>query len=179
MLRRIGFRRVVALQPAAASASIAAVEATASLAEDANETTPGPESLTPSGGRWFTLKRAILATLVVSLASGACAYSQKERFSAQAADLSRRVIGDERTAQVEGWVFRLEDRLDQIKYRITGSEKNPFATREIQIQFVPQAAAREIVYFAGSGGRNSGLALTAEALGPLPLKLPATHVFFS
>ncbi len=78
-------------------------------------------------------------------------YTQKDRIAPEVADMSRRLIGDERTARVEGWFFKVEDRVDKAKYRLFGGETNPFATQQVRIVFVPKPATRELFYFVGEG----------------------------
>ena len=120
----------------------------------------------------------MLAVLAVAALSGAAAYSQKDTLAPKAADLSRRIIGDENTARVEGWFFRVEDRVHKVKYSILGGEENPFELREVQVQFVPRAPRKELVFFAGTSTQTAP-PLTAEALGPLPMTLPKTTLLMS
>ncbi len=102
-------------------------------------------------------------------------YTQKDKITPKAADVSRTVIGDERTARVEGWFFNIEDRIDKAKYRVLGGKENPFAVAAFQVQFVPRPEPKEVTYYVGSG-RGSTQLLTAEALGPLPLTPPKTSL---
>ena len=136
-----------------------------------------PNAALPSPRR-FTWKRALLVTFVFVMLAAVGVYSQKDRVAPEAADFLRNVIGDENTARLEGWVFKIEDEAHQLKYRLIGGETNPFDVPEVQVQFIPRPAARELTYFVGSS-KTSAQTLTAEALGPLPLALPATHVIFS
>ncbi len=182
MLRRFGARRGEVIQPAGASAGPeAAATAPDLLVPDVAAPEPATGDSVPNGDgarRWFTWKRtAVAAFLVLFLALGA-AYSQKEKITPRAADMSRKVIGDERTARIEGWFFRVEDRTNKVKYRLFGGEEDPFAVKEVQVQFVPRPEAREVTFFVGKG-RTSGQTLTAEALGPLPLTPPKTNLLFS
>jgi hypothetical protein len=115
----------------------------------------------------------LLAGVVLALIALGGAYTQKETLTPRAADLSRKIIGDERTARIEGWFFKVEDRGNKLKYRVFGGNENPFAIPEVQVQFVARPEAREITYFVGTSRTGSQL-LTAEALGPLPLTPPKT-----
>jgi hypothetical protein len=170
MLRRIGLRRmdvmVTAPPPAEPSVALPASE----------ETPEAPSEVHPR--KWFTWKRALLGVALVMVVSGGVAYSQKDRVSAQTAELLRSTIGDENTARVEGWVFKIEDRVERLKYRVLGGDSDPFAIPDVQVQFIPRAPARELTYLVGAP-RTGGQTLTAEALGPLPLQLPATKVLLS
>ncbi len=177
MLRRIGLRRPEVLQQA--SSAISAPVAEGSFPAVA----PVPEAATdrsdpPAPKRRLTWKRALLAAAFAVLLAAAGAYSQKDRIAPEAADLSRRVIGDENTARLEGWVFRMEDRVHQWKYRVLGEDENPFDVPQVQVQFIPRAKSRELTYFVGTA-TTSTQALTAEALGPRPMSLPATQVILS
>lgn len=166
-------RRADVMQPAPALAAEITAAAPAIPAEVPLEP--------PSNRTWrrrITWKRAFLVAFAVLLMAAGVVYSQKDRIAPEAADFLRSVIGDENTARLEGWVFKIEDQAHQLKYRVFGGEANPFDIPEVQVQFIPRPAARELTYFVG-GSKTSLQALTAEALGPLPLALPATHVIFS
>ncbi|MEO8538616.1 MAG: phosphodiester glycosidase family protein [bacterium] len=106
------------------------------------------------------------------------AYTQKDTITPRAADASRKFIGDERTARIEGWFFAMEDRSNKLKYRFFGGEEDPFAIPEVQVQFIPRPEAREVTFFAGTG-RGAAQLLTAEALGPLPLETPKTSLLLA
>lgn len=180
MLRRFGARRGDLGQPAAASAAAETAAPTALegdwTTESAAADAPHPEPA--ERRRRFTWKRAILLSAAVMFLSLGGAYTQKDKITPRAADLSRKLIGDERTARIEGWFFDMEDHADKIKYRLFGGEEDPFAVPEVQVQFLPRPEAREVTYFVGSG-RPFGQLLTAEALGPLPLTPPKTSVLLS
>lgn len=64
----------------------------------------------------------------LTLVAMAGAYTQKDRYTDHAAELSRSVIGDENTARLEGYYFRVQDRMDRLKYRVVGGRTNPFET---------------------------------------------------
>ncbi len=123
--------------------------------------------------RWFTWKRLALGVLAIMVAGAAVAYPFRSKFTAQGADLSRKLIGDENTARIEALYFRVDDRVTKVKYRLLGGDTNPFGELVTRVDFVPKAAGREIVYIIGSSGRSTG-GLTADALGPAPMVLPAT-----
>jgi len=104
----------------------------------------------------------------------AVAYTQRAKFSAQGADLSRQVIGDENTARVEALYFRVDDRIAKTKFKLLGGNTDPFGELKPRIELVPRAPGREVVYVIGSAARSSGAGLTADTLGPLPMQLPKT-----
>ena len=180
MLRRFGARRGDLTQPAAASAGAEAAQELR-LSEPAAAELPletAPEPSPDSHHHRLTWKRGILAALVVLFLAAGGAYSQKDKITPKAADASRKLIGDERTARIEGWFFNLEDHTNKLKYRLLGGEEDPFAVKEVQIQFVPRPEAKEVTYFVGTS-RPFGQTLTAEALGPLPLSPPKTTLVLS
>lgn len=121
-------------------------EASAPLAEAAGGM--GERSIAPSARRGpFGLprgvrRRMLLAIAALSVVALGAAYTQRDAFTAQGADLSRRLIGDERTARVESWYFRVQDRVDRAKYRVFGGETNPFANDDIVIEWVPREHGR-------------------------------------
>ncbi|MGE0601382.1 MAG: phosphodiester glycosidase family protein [Dehalococcoidia bacterium] len=173
MLRRIGLRRVGITQPVVAPASPPDYNDAAESIE------PGEEPPT----RWFRRvrwKRAILVAFCVLGLSAGAAYSQKDRIAPTVADFSRRVIGDENTARVEGFMFNLEDKVAKAKYKLLGGEDDPFARKELQVQFLPQHPGRELIYYAGYGGADGGEPVfQAEDLYVPSLDFPATTILQS
>src|SRR5690242_17358599 len=70
---------------------------------------------------------AITATLgLVLLLVAAGLYSQRDAGGDRIATVSRAVIGDEKTAQIEGLYFSGQDKVDQLHYRLFGSSASPF-----------------------------------------------------
>jgi hypothetical protein len=124
--------------------------------------------------RWFTWKRAFVACFGVIALAGAVAFPQRHKFSAQGADLSRKAIGDENTARIEAIYFRIDDRIAKTRYRLLGGSTDPFGTIEPRLELVAQPKAREVVYVLGSTAKLSGVALTADSLGPPAMVLPKT-----
>ncbi len=130
----------------------------------------------PRGSGMFRLTKkriALGAVLALFLALGFL-YTQKDAISPKVADFSRNVIGDENTARVESYYFQVQDRIDQLKYKVFGGSTNPFQTGVARVEFVPRAEPRRVVVFAGSDSRSAGSVLTADTLGPAPLQLPRT-----
>jgi hypothetical protein len=120
MLRRFGPRQAELSQPVAAT-----------LAPEAGGLDVAPELDSPGGPRpdafamrprrrWFSWKRTLLGSLLLFVLMAGAVYSQKDSLAPRAADLSRKLIGDERTARVEGWFFKAEDRVHKVKYRFLG-----------------------------------------------------------
>ena len=146
-----------------------AIEQSGSLA-----TMPAVPMVRTRPRRWFTWKRFVLVSCGFMLLSAAVVVPQRHKFSAQGADLSRRVIGDENTARIEAVYFRIDDRIAKTKYRWLGGSTDPFGTIETRVELLPQPKAREVIYVVGSVGRSTGVALTADSLGPPPMQLPKT-----
>lgn len=179
MLRGFGFgRETLRQEPVPALAGEAALGLPQAANGEESEWAPEPplaEPGAPSAAarrRVFTWKRLALAIILLGFLSGAAAYSQKERLAPEVADMSRRLIGDERTARIEGWFFKVEDQIDRAKYRLLGGETNPFATRQIRVEFVPKPPAREIHFSAGNGADHLP---APDAFQPLPMIPPATR----
>ena len=124
--------------------------------------------------RRFTWKRLLLAAAVLMAILAAFAYPQRSKFSAQGADFSRKMIGDENTARIEALYFRLDDRVAKTKFKLLGGKTDPFGELRPRIELLPQAPGREVVYVIGSSQRSPGVGLTADTLGPLPMQLPKT-----
>lgn len=181
MLRRFGSRRGEQLQPVAVSVAPDAGEFNRDEPELRSERDTGAAEAAEQPAhrpRWFTWKRLFAGILVLLVLSAGLAYTQKDKITPHAANMSRRLIGDEKTARIEGWFFKVEDRVDRAKYKVFGGRENPFDIPEVQVQFVAREPARELTYFAGAG-RGGAQLLTAEALGPLPLSPPKTTLVLS
>lgn len=86
----------------------------------------------------------------------------------------RALIGDERTAQVESWFFRLEDRVHKTKYRLFGGETNPFEVETVHVQYVAKAEGAVVHYFPTTGVRHGEEfpELTGDLFFPDPVALP-------
>ena len=120
-----------------------------------------------------TKKRIALAVLVLLVIAMGFAYSRKDEFSAQAADFSRNVIGDENTARVESWYFRIKDKTDQVKYKLFGGTTNPFDENKVVVQLVPRSPARTVLIDLSAAPSLTSLAIP-NLFKPRPLELPKT-----
>ena len=141
MLRRVPFGRPrpgPKLQPSGPLA-----EAAGALVDPA----AGEAAPTARAFRWrvqarlprLTRRRLLFAVLAVSLLGAVLAYGERQRFSAEGADLSRRLIGDENTARLESWYFRLQDRADRLKFRVLGGGGLPLSNEQVVVQVLPLA----------------------------------------
>lgn len=110
-------------------------------ARDEETAVDPPLAATGQGRRW---PRALLAGMAVLAVAGGIAYTQKDRYTDDLADLSRRVIGDENTARLEGVYFRIQDRMDQTRYRIFGGDGSAFA-EGVTVQYVAREPSTVIV----------------------------------
>jgi hypothetical protein len=135
---------------------------------------PAHDAPLPGRRLRFTKKRIALGLLLFCLAAAGAAYTQKDTIAPRVADTSRRFIGDENTARVEGWGFKVEDRIDKTKYRLFGGSTNPFSNAEVTVQFVPRPPAPVYVYFVGGEGVSTGPLLVPLNGGRLPMALPDT-----
>ena len=88
--------------------------------------------------RRFTWKRLLLAAAVLMAMLAAFAYPQRSKFSAQGADFSRKMIGDENTARIEALYFRLDDRVAKTKFKLLGGKTDPFGELRPRIELLPQ-----------------------------------------
>ncbi|MBI5949615.1 MAG: phosphodiester glycosidase family protein [Chloroflexi bacterium] len=173
MLRRLPpFRRAEATGSVAAEA---AETSDAFVSLDAVSAVPGSAPVAPAERRRrrVTVKRVLLGLLVLVVASGAVAYPMRSKFTAQGADLSRRVIGDENTARIEGWYFRLQDRVEKTKYSLFGGETDPFADSSVRVDVIPKPEGLSVVYWVGKDA--SGQPAIADLFRPPPMKPPETR----
>lgn len=122
----------------------------------------------------ITRKRIALAITALIFVTVGALYAEKDTIAPQVADTSRRLIGDERTARIEGWGFKVQDRIDKTKYRIFGGSTNPFSDAEVTVQVVPRPPAQMYVYFVGGEGVTTGPLLAPLNGGRLPMALPDT-----
>lgn len=129
------------------------------------------ESLQPP--RRFTKRRLAVGLAALLIVAAAGAYTQKDRYTDDAADLSRRLIGDERTARVESYYFRLQDQLNKLKYRIRGAAADPFAN-VVTVEYTAEAPARVIVMDFHPQPRGPGDLTGILKFAPVPLRLPET-----
>jgi len=74
----------------------------------------------------------VTAGMVVA---GGLAFTQKDRYTDNLAELSRSAIGDENTAKVERVYFRIQDRVDRTKYRLLGGKGTAFE-EHVTVQYV-------------------------------------------
>jgi hypothetical protein len=122
-------------------------------------------------------KQLALATLSLFAAALFLAYGQRHHYSDDLAELSRSLIGDENTARVESWYFAVQDRVDQIEYRLFGAETNPFGTEDTTLLVEPDGA-----FGLDDGAAIAPLPLAPEPVyvppaRPAPLPLPETKTF--
>lgn len=89
-------------------------------------------------------RRILIAAVAGLLILGRAAFSQRERYTDDLAELSRRLIGDENTAKLESVYFRVQDRVDRTKYRLFGGDTTAFDDR-VTVQYVPREARTPIV----------------------------------
>lgn len=142
------------------------------------EAASGPAIESPPGThiatqrRVFTWKRAVVTTFLLLILVGGLAYSQKQRIAPEVADTMRALIGDERTAQVESWFFRIEDKVHKTRYQLFGGETNPFETQAVHVQYLPRTEGRVVHYFPETGVRTDFPDLTGELFMPIPMQLP-------
>ena len=99
----------------------------------------------PVQHRRLTYRRVALGFFALMVVAAGALYPQRGAFSAQGADLSRSVIGDERTARLESYYFEAEDRAQKLKYKIFGDEGDPFAAR-VRVDYIPDPPAPTILY---------------------------------
>jgi hypothetical protein len=137
----------------------------------APEPPPVPFS-TPRRPR-ITRKRIVLALGLLMFMALGSAYTQKDTLSPKFADYSRNIIGDENTARVESYFFRISDRVDKLKYKLLGGETNPFAVG-VTVDLVAPHPSLAFIYYIGDGKPPSASQLSIDSLAPLPLQFPKT-----
>jgi Phosphodiester glycosidase len=154
MLRLWGGRKLVVVgsEPgAAASSSPAAAVSTAPDAAPSLDPAAAAEvavvanpAIGPQSRRRVTKKRVTLAILLFLALGMAAAYTQKDRYSDHAAELSRKVIGDKNTSRLEGYYFDLQDRMDKLKFKVFGGSTNPFDEERVYVQVAEWPQPRHV-----------------------------------
>lgn len=117
-------------------------------------------------------RRLVLVTLAIMALLMAGAYLEMDHIAPRAANFSRSVIGDENTARLESYFFRIEDRVDRLHYRIFGGETDPFAVGA-RVEFVKPKPAP--VYVVDLRAVGTPVVEAPIVTGPPPLSFPATH----
>lgn len=125
--------------------------------------------------RW---RRALLFVTAGTLVAGGLAFTQKDRYTDNLAELSRSVIGNENTAKVERVYFRIQDRVDRTKYRLLGGKGRAFE-EHVTVQYVVREPGPVIVIdrrAKPADERPELLDFPAPPPPPLPvLELPKVH----
>jgi Phosphodiester glycosidase len=70
----------------------------------------------------------------------ACILLGKDHLTGNAADFSRRLLGEERTSKIERIYFGTQDRLDRLEFRLFRVESHPFGTRQQSLQRLATSA---------------------------------------
>src|SRR5947209_12449065 len=73
-------------------------------------------------------KPAALVILLMLLLAGAFLFARKDANGDQVAEVSRRLLGDEKTVRIESWYFSGQDKIDRLHFRIFGGSSNPFGS---------------------------------------------------
>jgi hypothetical protein len=102
----------------------------------------------------------------------AFAYTQRDEYTDDIAELSRSVIGDENTAHLESWYFAVQDRADRLKYSVFGGETNPFVGDEELVALAEASAPHEVTIYVPEP-REEPVYIAPPT--PAPLVLPATQ----
>ncbi len=123
--------------------------------------------------RRFTKKRIAFGITLVFIAAAGAGYTQKDKYSDDAADLSRKIIGDENTARVESWYFAAKDRADRLKYRVFGGDTNPFDQAPAVVQYVDKQPGRTILVDLSRPRDTSQLSIP-NLFKTRPMELPKT-----
>ncbi|MCC7364916.1 MAG: phosphodiester glycosidase family protein [Dehalococcoidia bacterium] len=137
------------------------------------EATPAGAGPAAAARGLVTRRRVVLGAGVVLVAAMGTAYTQRSTYTDDVADLSRAVIGDENTARLEQQYFRVQDRVDRLKYRVLGGETNPFERPAVTVEMVPLPAGR-VVEVDVARIDVPGYEL-APAWKPTPMQPPVTH----
>jgi hypothetical protein len=139
-----------------------------------HELAAGPGDAPDHRRRWLTWRRAVLAAVVIPVLVAAALFPVRHRFTAQGADLSRQLIGDERTARLEAWYFRAEDKSNSWKYRLLGGEANPFDEKGARVEFIAAGPQRTVNLWLGPPAVEPPASFEPTISRTKPMALPTT-----
>lgn len=153
------------------------------IPEDQQLDTISPEVPGVSSRRFGRKKSWILGTgLAGMIALGGGGYWANEHPD-KAAEFSRKIIGDENTARLEGAVLSVKDKKDQLKYKYFGGRENPFdknytavTNSQIPEYQIPEPEITAVPSFLPE---NPYIIIPPDILKPKPLVLPETHILQS
>ena len=130
---------------------------------------PGAESTgDTASASGFSKKHFALGLLVGFVLVMGVAYTQRERYTDRLAQVSRSLIGDENTARIESWYFSVQDKADQLKFKVFGGSTNPFGEDET-------ATAAPLVTGAAADSMHALDPTYFQTPKPSPLALPETR----
>lgn len=130
-------------------------------------------------------KRLFAAAVAAALVS--TVFIQKDQITGQLADASRKLIGDENTAQLERVYFDVQDQIDRARYEHFGAPDSPYSA-DIVLTITPTPApamvyARTIEDLAPQYPLELEPPIAepppAIPAGPAPMILPETRTIFS
>ncbi len=122
------------------------------------------ENKSASTRRKVGAKLGILSAAVLSAGTlFGMAYTNPDK----AANLSRTIIGDENTAQLEQWYFSLQDVIDGVRFRLIGGPTNPFLQQTTEEIPIVTTISEESTFFETS-------TILTPPKKPTPLVLPET-----
>ena len=78
-----------------------------------------------------------MSLALIGVLSLSVAYQHKDSYTDDAANLSRRLIGNDNTARLEKLYFKVEDKKARILYKLTGDKKSPFDNSQIELPHIP------------------------------------------
>jgi hypothetical protein len=84
----------------------------------------------PASKRDRSTVKKIVSLIAAVAALLAFAFIARDHVSGNAADFSRRLIGDERTSKIEGLYFGAEDKVDRLEFRLFRTESHPFGKQK-------------------------------------------------
>ncbi len=126
-----------------------------------------------TAARRITKKRIVLAVGLVLVASLGMAYTQKDQYSDQVADLSRDVLGDENTSRIEAWYFKVQDQIDQLRFKVFGASTNPFGDETAVVEFLDRKPGRRVLIDLSPASNIANITVPT-LFKPRPLDLPKT-----
>lgn len=137
---------------------------------------PGEEQIKEVSRRRVGKKRIALGTFTGLVLVAGGAYTQKDKYADDLANLSRSVIGGNNTARVERVYFSVEDNIHRLKYNIFGGQRSPYGQYEPEATSTTQPSLYQEPDQIDSEPFIIVTPLPPEPPKPAPLILPQTKL---
>lgn len=125
--------------------------------------------------RPIRVRRWVLGTSLGTIVTLGVAGYYADTHPVQTSEFLRATIGNKKTVELEGWVFRIKDERDKLKWKLFGGDEVPFDNNSIQV-YNQQPIEPETPVFLDIQHYDIPSVILPEMPKPKLLKLPDTHL---